>query len=51
MTATKVQNMHIPNRANESAQFSKGDINSIVQQPVAQLHEDQLRVTSIPYIF
>jgi exodeoxyribonuclease V alpha subunit len=33
MTAIKVQNMHISNCANESA----------------QLHEDQLRVTSIPY--
>ena len=49
MTATKVQNMHIPNCVNESAQFSKGDMNSIVQQPVAKLHEDQFRVTSIPY--
>ena len=65
MSEAKVQKMHIANCANTSAQievdtgsFQNGATHAIGQQPVGQLkvqqaatqlHQDQMRVTSIPY--
>lgn len=56
MNKTDVQKMHTASRESASAQladnsgsFRLGTTHSIVQQPVAQLHEEKMRVTSIPY--
>jgi exodeoxyribonuclease V alpha subunit len=53
MSETKVQKMRIANCANTSAQMADThhafQNRTIGQQPVDQLNEDQMRVTSIPY--